>query len=698
MAARRQCVVLRWSLGGLLLLAGVAAQGQVFRIGAGSSSLFQAQGGSLEVRGRNYEGWVGVGEANGRLRLGVFSRFKYHGNTFTVGDDNLKFEMPTDVFGSSHYFPVRGAGVSRSLGKTRVLAFGGTTSTTFGSPFFRVADMEQGVGLLFLDTQLTRELKGFSRNVVGERTTSIHGLEWKTRRWLTTSVAAGTGAGSRYFAASLDADRDWIALKGSYIEAGNRFRRLQADTPVSTEVDGANLVVTVRPRADLTITAGHQNFLEPNLAVNQEGARATVNNLQASGTLKGFRVGGGLYQSSVRGQGNLGTFLWGGRRIGERVDVNVNYFHSQPESGPGTSTLSLVVRETLTPRIELLQLVNRSNGQTTMSFGGQFLSNRFTIGVDYQTLYIPFSPTPFTQALALKLRFRPFGSVDLNAQTYMTPDGKLRYTAFGNTAVYRYSGLRVGEGPRNFKFTDKIIRGRVVDEKQEPVNGAALRIGKELVFTDVEGKFFVRVKKARGYAVKVAVQEFIAPGYFEVVTAPAEVQAVAEDSEGEVTIVVRRVSPPKRPTHTAEQSAPPTPPAAVAPAAPVAARAEAASVRVGLGKGDYLVQVAAFQQGDRAQAMVATLQSQGFPAFVTRDAQNSAAGPLKRVVVGPVRSAQDAEVYRQRLEARGYRALVKKPAGSEVAKRQGATAEGARLPAGPASGWAEDKSEPGAIR
>ncbi|MCI0403517.1 MAG: SPOR domain-containing protein [Acidobacteria bacterium] len=679
----------------MCLLTALSAQGQVFRLGAGSSSLFQAQGGSLEVRGRNYEGWVGVGETNGRLRVGMFSRFKYHDLTFTVGDDNLKFEMPTDIFGSSHYFPVRGVGVARSFGDTKITAFAGTTSTTFGSPFFRAADTDQPVGLVFVDSKLTDNLKLFSRNLVAQRNTSIHGLEWKTNAWLTTSVAAGLGSGERYFAASFDAERGWISMKGSYIEAGGRFRRIIVDTPVSTEVDGANLVVTVRPRADLTITAGHQNFLEPNLALNQNAARATVNNLQASGVLKGFRVGGGLYQSAVRGQGNLGTFLWAGRRVTDHVDLNVNYFRSRPELGSGTSTLSVVVRETLTPRIELLQLVNRSSGQTTMSFGGQFLSNRFTIGVDYQTLYIPFSPTPFTQALALKIRFRPFGSVDLNAQTYLTPEGKLRYTAFGNTALYRYSGLRVGESGQNFTLARNIVRGRVVDEKNEPLNGAALRIGKELAFTDGDGRFFLRVKKARVYAVTVALDEFILPGYFEVVKAPAEVQAVGEDSADEIMIVVRRVSPPKRPTHTAEGPSPVAPAPAAGYPAPTTPQPMPGQPHDTARQNApvYVVQVGAFSSLDKARAMVETLRRQGFPAFFTADPGRD---PLIRVLIGPVHSAADAEVFRKRLLAGGYPALVKRQSLREVARSWEETEPAAGVAGAPAA--EAGQAEPGAIR
>jgi len=281
----------------------------------------------------------------------------------------------------------------------------------------------------------------------------------------------------------------------------------------------------------------------------------------------------------------------------------------------------------------------------------------------------------------------------------VTPDGKLRYTAFGNTALYRYSGLRVGEGSQNFKLEDKIIRGRVVDEKNEPVNGAALRIGKELVFTDVEGKFFVRVKKARGYAVKVVIEEFIVPGYFEVVTAPAEIQAVAEDSEVEVVIVVRRVSPPRRPTHTAG-----TPPAA-APAVqpetprPTAAGAAARPGETTAGKTThgYVVQVAAFSQAERAKELSEALRSKGFPAFVSRE---KGARQLVRVFIGPFRSSEDAETFRSRLAARGYQALIKRQPLNEVGRGSELPEPAAKstVPVGkwPAAG--DDAPEPGAIR
>jgi hypothetical protein len=90
-----------------------------------------------------------------------------------------------------------------------------------------------------------------------------------------------------------------------------------------------------------------------------------------------------------------------------------------------------------------------------------------------------------------------------------------------------------------------IVRGRVVDESDHPIAGAALEIDKELVLTDSTGGFFLRTKKAKEVSLKVLADQFITPGYFEVVSAPVTVQSEREELAGEVTIVVRRVSRPQ---------------------------------------------------------------------------------------------------------------------------------------------------------
>ena len=157
-------------------------------------------------------------------------------------------------------------------------------------------------------------------------------------------------------------------------------------------------------------------------------------------------------------------------------------------------------------------------------------------------MYVPFLAQPFKQALTFHVRVRPFGSVELNAQTYLSPDGKVRYTTSGQTFLYRASGLQVGDSPRGTVMAKNIVRGHVVDESERPIAGAALEIDKELVLTDSTGSFFLRTKKAKEVSLKVLTDQFITPGLYEVVSAPERVQAEREEVAGEVTIVVRRAS------------------------------------------------------------------------------------------------------------------------------------------------------------
>ena len=86
-----------------------------------------------------------------------------------------------------------------------------------------------------------------------------------------------------------------------------------------------------------------------------------------------------------------------------------------------------------------------------------------------------------------------------------------------------------------------VVQGVVKDNEGNPVEGAALHIGKEVVYSDSAGRFLVRLSKHGPLALSVAPEEFIANGVYEVVTSPAEVRADIEDAATSLEIVVRRV-------------------------------------------------------------------------------------------------------------------------------------------------------------
>lgn len=531
------------ALWAVLLVLALSAKAQVFHPQAGSSSLYRAHGGSLGVQGASYEGGVGFGWLD-QFRFGAFLKTRARGQTFSLGDDTIRFVMPTDIFNQSHYFLARGLSLAGERHKVRYFGFAGTTSTGFAAPFFRAARRDTWTGVLFLEAPLTPTVRAFSRNIFSDRQTSIHGLEWQPREKVRAALSGGIGANRGYFASSLLAEKGWVTIKASYARAANDFRRIIVQSPINSETDRENILVTLRPSQRFSLSAGRQNILSPSLR-GEPGARAAVNHIQGALNVAGFRLGTSFHDSRFQGRQSLGWSYSLGRNLGSDLSFQGSVFDSRPARSPRTRTWLASVRETLSPRLKLLQLLTHSNGRTTVSFGGNFLTNLITIGVDYQTVFVPFAPgNQFKQAIVLNVGLRPFGNHQLDASTFVAPDGRVRYMLHGSTFLY---GPHMGGGSRpTFRLLKNVVRGRVVDEQGEPVRGAALRIDKDVVYTNSQGQFFLREKKARSYRLEVLVEEFLVPGRFEVVSAPATVTAAREDTATEITIVVRHAQPPSR--------------------------------------------------------------------------------------------------------------------------------------------------------
>jgi hypothetical protein len=188
------------------LLAAVTPQliGQVFQVNGGASSLYQAQGGTLSVRGPSYKASVGAGTVAGRF-VGGANFTKVLGRaTWITGDDLIHFVLPTDIFDASHYVVAQGAGVMTTLRKTGVFAFAGATSTAFDSPLFEGARAENPALILFLDRRLAPGLSISSKMIFSQQITAIEGLDWEPADRLKVGFAGGVGANQPYGAASLD--------------------------------------------------------------------------------------------------------------------------------------------------------------------------------------------------------------------------------------------------------------------------------------------------------------------------------------------------------------------------------------------------------------------------------------------------------------------------------------------------------------
>ncbi|HEX5422097.1 MAG TPA: carboxypeptidase-like regulatory domain-containing protein [Candidatus Acidoferrales bacterium] len=528
---------------------------QVFQLDAGSSTLFEGSGGSLAVRSSDYGARIDFGLLQSHPRFGFEFTAPRWGYDWQAGDQNIPFVLPTDLFDRSYYFVGRGLGIERKTSESRYFYFAGATSDAFFVPFMNAVSPQTPAAAFFFERTLRPDLKFYSRNVVSRTQTSIQSLDWSPRHDLDVGFSAGLGNNQRYTAASLKWERDWAALRASYAWDGSRFRRITIEQPVLTEQDKENVELDLTPIRNLRFTLARQNYLSPFTDTSQPELqsvdRAAVNSFGAWGMAEGTQLYGSMFLARNSAVSSRAYALGARRSITSRVDLGLDYLSSeQPGFQPQDSAV-YTVREHLTPRIDLSQFIVRSNGQTTVSYGGSFLANVFSVTADYETMYFPLAGAgqpPFRQILTLGVHLQFPNGVQLNAETDVSPYGKVEYTAYGSD--YLYGSHDGGAGSfRSSGFYGNIVRGRVVDLDGKPVEGAAVLVGQQVAFTDSNGDFSVRFKHARQMTFQVAFDQFSAPGSYELVSAPPNVRPVPEADASPYKIVVRRVvahTPPQQ--------------------------------------------------------------------------------------------------------------------------------------------------------
>jgi hypothetical protein len=134
------------------------------------------------------------------------------------------------------------------------------------------------------------------------------------------------------------------------------------------------------------------------------------------------------------------------------------------------------------------------------------------------------------------------GNFWTSLSTTVDPSGNVSYNASGGTYLYLgQPALGLGGQPFVIRIQRHIIRGIVMDEAGAPIEGAAIDIGGTVVLTNSRGEFFVRTGRRSARSVRVLRDEFLAAGSFEVVNAPASVEAADEETALPVRIVLRRV-------------------------------------------------------------------------------------------------------------------------------------------------------------
>lgn len=530
---------LAYSLG--LLLAIVLALpaslfGQAIELSGGTSTLYQAGGGSITVHAPSYDLTLGAGTIDGHIYEGAQLVKATPHAKYILGDDRISFILPTDIFDSSHFLFALGIGMSTTRAKTDIMVFAGATATDYNSPLFDGVKPNDPAGILFLKKKLNPRWQLFSDTIISDKQTQIEAVQWSPLPKLDLALAAGVGANQPYAAASVSLSRTWIDVQGAYISAGQQFHRVDLVSPLFAEPDRGNILVTVRPLNFITLSGAHQNYLVPQFP-STTNVRSSVDQGSAGIRVLGTLLNGSIYHSTYLTESNHAVSLSATREFTDRFRVMANYLASRPKNSAPTNSFISTFTEKLTSRLSLIENLTTSGGHPSINFGGEFLSNLMTISADYQTVYVPAkNSSPFEQALVLDAKLNIFGRLNLHGSTFVDATGHLRYTVDASTIMSR--GQTASAASQYVSVGNAVMRGCFVDSSGHEIEGAALLIDKKLVYTDSNGCFLVREHKPRTHTLQVIPAEFLASGNWSVVSAPSSITSSQEQGKDDVQIIV----------------------------------------------------------------------------------------------------------------------------------------------------------------
>ena len=568
----------RFALGAVLLggMTGEAMSQAVMQVEGGGNSVTGGYGGSLRFWTPRSEGWIGAGYADG-WRLGGYAKTIVGKDTLGAGSRFESLSLPTDLFGGAPYVLTQGIDWQSRRGDTRWMLLAGLSGVGVGAPFVNTVRAERPVVTGVMERRVASDLTLHARAVASARQSLFAGMRWRTPGSPHIGNAVvGLGANVPYGALTASGSTTRFDYRAGFIAFAPGFRRADVPLPRVSEAYRENVVVTTRMTRNVSVVVGRQHFRQEQ-SDTVPAAQVRIHQLAAHLRRFNWEVNGGVFDARTAVGSRLSGFGSVGRNFGSRLSATLSGYATEGDSGRYSTSATLSTRQIISPRLSLLQLVSRTEGQTSAGLGGSFQAGFTAVSIDYQTVYVPLrQPDPFVRTLALSVRLQ-LGRYSTNVASTVDPAGNVSYTASGSTFLY-LGEFGTAAAPITMKFERYVIRGMVVDEAGVPFEGAAIEVGDAFVVTNSRGEFMVRVPRPGVQAVRVALEEFVIPGDFEVVTAPASVVAQTEELARPVTIVVRRRAAAPRPVPstqvpaTAPPGGAPTPPPPSEPSPTRAAR------------------------------------------------------------------------------------------------------------------------------
>lgn len=559
------------TLAAFLLYAPNAAA-QAIQISAGASTLYGAAGGTVLMQTENTQTSVGAGLQGHRFGAGgALQRHTTNGTT-TVGLQQMRADVPTDIFAPTHVLVGLGAGFMRTDAARdgELRGFAGFSSVNSGSPLFTTGDVEapmlfsQWKQAISPDCQLVTTAIDF-RQVLGLG--SVGCAFGKETRWRVAGTAGG-GPEGLYAAASVSLENARAHVQAAYIAAGSRLDRSTTTYAPVPEPTGANLSFDYRLTGSWTVSATHETFFlptfsdaaDPALSTPREGTSLNQAGFAYQHGHTGFS--GDVLASSLRVPAVAAPIPASSPLPADSSNVSLaasfahdfgavrwteNVVRSTASStgyGPSSETMatsSLAVR--LNPHMLGSLSADVSSGHLTLAPGGELLLASASVRVDYELLYVANHPSaPFQQAMVVNAGLRLWHQVGFEVSSAVGPTGivgyTFRFTTFGARAP------RGGDANLGVHVGNSVLTGSVVDEGGIPISGAALLIDAHHLYTGADGTFSFRERHSSPHLLRVLPEEFLTPGSFIVTSAPGHVSSQPDGEVRPVRIVVSRHSSP----------------------------------------------------------------------------------------------------------------------------------------------------------
>jgi hypothetical protein len=453
-----------------------SATAQVLQLDGGDNTLLDAAGGKVTAYFPSQIVTMSGGTSYGKMLVGLSDTFTVNDSKITVGSQ--QFAGVTDASSLN----ITGVGISLQRG-TLINSYGcflGSEGIGTTYPYMTAYAPQHLGAVCFLHRQLsTRWKSGTLAGVQGGLKTAMESVSYAGNT-LHFTGAGGVAFNAKYGAAQL------------------------AWSPLSTLHFGFN---------------HSENYL----SVNNQPVVITGDTASVFTSVSRFTADAVVMQTTSDGRTVIGYTSGVGAKISSVV-ARVDLYHSI-----GYTTIDYTVQEGIGRHLLLSQVYSQEKNNSSFSGGGTFRTNQFSISLQDGVVFVPFitegSRTGFSQVKMINVSLRiPHTDASMSVGDYIGPTGKSKFSVSGTEYAKGPFDVAAAGPHKEFHAASGkyILRGTVLQKGTgEALEGVAVQIGKQVVFSNGSGVVFTRTKTKQAVGIKILPEEFAGGGRMRVIKAPA---------------------------------------------------------------------------------------------------------------------------------------------------------------------------------